>query len=187
VFVAGMGTAAIAANAIVNSIAGILNAPGMGFSTGAVILVGQRIGRGETEDVRKTSYFSVVAAALVLVVLCFFCYVFMGPMLSLFYTTDEMMVILRPVLITMFIVYPLFWSPSFVTPGALRATGDVKYTMIVAVISMIFVRVALAYVLGVQLGLGIMGIWFSMYADWIVRGVFYLNRVRNGKWQGKGV
>jgi len=187
VFIAGMGTAAIAANAIVNSIVGILTAPGMAFSTGAVILVGQRVGRGDMDDVRKTTYFSVIAAMLVLAVICIFTFIFMNPIISLYYTTEEMLVILRPVLITLFIATPLGWAVSFVTPGALRATGDVKYTMVVAVASMILVRVAFAYILGVHFGLGILGIWFSMYADWVVRGVFFMNRVINGKWQGKGV
>jgi len=187
VFVAGMGTAAIAANAVVGSIAGILNAPGGAFSTGAVILVGQRIGRGDTHDVRKTTYFSVVAAMVLLTFVCLFTFIMMNPILSLYYTTDEMLVILRPVLITIFIMTPIAWPASFVTPGALRATGDVKYTMVAAVASMIFVRVVFAYVLGVYFGLGILGIWFSMYMDWIARGALFLNRVRNGKWQGRGV
>jgi len=187
VFIAGMPTAAIAANAIVNSIAGILNAPGGAFSTGAVILVGQRIGRGETDDVRKTAYFSVVAAMITLTVVCTLTFIFMNPILSLYDTTYDMLVILRPVLVTLFIMTPIAWAPSFVTPGALRATGDVRYTMIVAVASMIFVRIAFAYIWGVHFGLGIMGVWISMYMDWIVRGAFYLNRVRNGKWQGRGV
>ena len=186
-FIAGMGTAAIAANAVVGSIAGILNAPGGAFSTGAVILVGQRIGRGDTDDMRKTTYFSVGAAMIVLAVLCVIFFILMNPLLSLYRPTDEMIVILRPVLTTLFIATPIAWSASFVTPGALRATGDVVYTMIVAVASMVIVRVILAFVLGVHFGMGIMGVWISMYSDWVVRGVFFLNRVRNGKWQGRGV
>jgi len=187
IFVAGMGTAAIAANAIVSSVAGILNAPGGAFSTGAVILVGQRVGRGDTDDVRKTAYFSVVAAMIVLAVACVFSFIFMDQIISLYYTTPEMLVLLRPVLISLFIMTPIAWSMSFVTPGALRATGDVKYTMAAAVASMILVRIVFAWVLGVYFGLGVLGVWFSMYMDWIVRGALFLNRVRNGKWQGRGV
>jgi len=82
---------------------------------------------------------------------------------------------------------PIAWPSSFVTPSALRATGDVKYAMVVAIVSMVFVRVAFAWVLGVFFGLGILGIWISMYMDWVVRSVFFVNRVRSGKWMGKGV
>ena len=187
VFVAGMGTAAIAANAVVGSISSIIIAPGGAFSTGVVILVGQRIGRGDTDDVRKTTYFSVVAAMIVLAVFCLLALLFMNPILSLYHTTDEMIVLIRPIFFTLLIATPLGWPASFVTPGALRATGDVKYAMVMAISSMIFVRVALAYVLGVYFGLGIFGVWLSMYSDWVVRSIFFLNRVRGDKWKGRGV
>ena len=187
VFVAGMGTAAIAANAIVNSVSSILIAPGSSFSTGTTILIGQRIGRGDTGDVKKSTYFTVTAAMIVLLIVCIPAFFLLGPIVSLFYTTDEMLVILRPVLITLVIAMPTAWSSSFVTPSALRATGDVKYAMTVSVLSMVFVRVAFAYILGVFFELGILGVWISMYMDWGVRSVFFLGRMHSGKWMGKGV
>jgi len=186
VFIAGMGTAAIAANAIVGSVSSILIAPGSSFSTGATILIGQRIGRGETGDVKKSAYFTVGAAMLVLLVVSIFSFLLLGPIVSLFETTDEMLVILRPVLITLVIAMPIAWPSSFITPSALRATGDVKYAMVAAIASMVFVRVAFAWVLGVFFGLGILGVWISMYMDWVVRSVLFLGRVHSGKWMGKG-
>lgn len=187
VFIAGMGTAAIAANAIVGSVSSILIAPGGSFSTGSTILIGQRIGRGNIDDVKKSAYFTVVAAMVVLLVVCTATFFMLGPIVSLFETTPEMLTILRPVLITLVIAMPIAWPSSFITPSALRATGDVKHAMVVAIASMVFVRVAFAWVLGVFFGLGILGVWISMYMDWVVRSVFFVNRVRSGKWMGKGV
>ena len=187
VFIAGMGTAAIAANAIVGSVSSILIAPGGSFSTGSTILIGQRIGRGNVDDVKKSAYFTVVAAMVVLLVVCIASFFLLNPIVSLFYTTEEMLMILRPVLITLVIAMPIAWPSSFVTPSALRATGDVKYAMVVAILSMVFVRVAFAWVLGVFFELGILGVWISMYMDWVVRSVFFVNRVWSGKWMGKGV
>ena len=187
VFVAGMGTAAIASNAVIASVSGILFSLGTVFSTGTTILVGQRVGRGKIDDVKKTAYFTVAASMFALFIACVIIYVFMSPMLSLYEITDEMMAILRPVIIILCIVTPIFWSASFVGPAALRATGDVKYAMVVAIASMVFVRVALAYILGVLLGLGILGVWLSMYADWVVRAVFFMLRIKSGKWQGRAI
>jgi len=187
IFVAGMGTAAIAANSVIGSISSILNSPGSAFSTGATILVGQRIGRGDTHDVRKTTYFAVVTAMLTLAVICVVTFFFLDPIKGLYNTTPEMFVLMRPVLITLFFAMPLAWPVSFVTPAAVRATGDVKYAMVVAIASMVFVRVAFAWLLGVHFGMGIMGVWISMYADWVVRGIFFMWRIINGKWQGKAV
>lgn len=187
VFVAGMGTAAIAANAVVSSISSILNSPGSAFSTGATILVGQRIGRGDVDDVRKTTYFAVITAALTLTVICIVTFFLLDPIISLYYVTPEMLAIMRPVLITLVIAMPTAWPPSFVTPGAVRATGDVKYAMVVAITSMLLIRVAFAYILGVHFGLGILGVWLSMYADWILRGICFVSRIAGSKWQGKAV
>ena len=107
--------------------------------------------------------------------------------MSLYNTTPEMLVLMRPILLTLFFTMPLIWPVSFVTPAAVRATGDVKYAMVVAIASMVFVRVLFAYLLGVHFGLGIFGVWISMYADWVVRGIFFMWRIVNGKWQGKAV
>jgi len=187
VFIAGMGTAAIASNAVVASVSSILISPGMAFSTGTTILIGQRIGRGNVGDVKKSAYFTVITGMLMLVIMCILTFALMNPLLSLFETTDEMLVIIRPAIITLCIAMPLFWPASFVAPAALRATGDVKYAMVIAIASMVFVRVALAYVLGVHFGLGIMGVWLSMYADWVVRAFFFIWRIKSGKWQGRSV
>ena len=187
VFIAGMGTAAIAANAIVAAVSGILIAPGMVFSTGTTILVGQRIGRGESHDVRKTAYFTVTSGMLLLLVICIGAFLFMNPIVALYRPTEYVFDIVRPVIITLCIAMPIIWPSSFVSPAALRATGDVKYAMVVAIVSMVFVRVALAYVLGVFFGLGVLGVWISMYADWVARSVFFLWRIRGNKWEGRGV
>ena len=32
-------------------------------------------------------------------------------------------------------------------------------------------------------GLGLLGVWLAMIADWVVRAVFFLARYRQGKWK----
>ena len=76
------------------------------------------------------------------------------------------------------LVHPL----SFAQSNALRAAGDVKYTMIVAIGSMWICRVGMAYILGRGLGLGVLGVWIAMTMDWAVRAVLFTHRVRSGKW-----
>ena len=54
--------------------------------------------------------------------------------------------------------------------------------MIVSIASMFVCRVALAYVLSLTLGLGMMGTWFAMFVDWIVKAAIFVYRYFNGKW-----
>jgi Na+-driven multidrug efflux pump len=76
---------------------------------------------------------------------------------------------------------------SFALPNALRAAGDARYVMIAATISMWTVRVSAAYLFTFTLGMGPIGVWLAMGADFVVRGLFYGIRWARGAWQGKRV
>jgi len=81
----------------------------------------------------------------------------------------------------------LGWSMSFILPNALRAAGDARYVMIVAVASMWIVRVSAAYIFVFALGMGPLGVWVAMGSDFAVRGISYFLRWIRGKWQEKRV
>lgn len=74
------------------------------------------------------------------------------------------------------------WPTSFTMPNALRAAGDVKFTMVVSVASMFIFRIGFSVVLGIGLGLGAVGVWIAMVFDWICRVCFYSFRFLSGKW-----
>ena len=75
------------------------------------------------------------------------------------------------------------WPLAFVFPNMLRACNDVRYTMIVSIASMFLFRIVLSYILGVNFGMGAIGVWIAMIVDWICRIVFFLLRYRSGKWK----
>ena len=79
----------------------------------------------------------------------------------------------------------LFWPVSFVLPNALRAAQDMRFTMIVSIFSMIAFRVFFSWVIGVQFGMGIIGVWIAMIFDWIFRGALFIWRIRSGHWLSK--
>ena len=68
-------------------------------------------------------------------------------------------------------------------PNGLRAAGDVRYTMIVAVASTIIIRFVLSVILGIRLNLGVIGVAAAMCCDWMVRAVLFLHRFHTGQWK----
>lgn len=58
-----------------------------------------------------------------------------------------------------------------------------KFTMIVAVASTVFVRLLLSVVFGIWMNMGVIGIAWAMVCDWIVQGIVYVVRYRQGKWK----
>ena len=51
----------------------------------------------------------------------------------------------------------IFWPLSFVLPNALRAANDVKFTMVVSILSMACWRLGFSYLLCVRMGCGCVG------------------------------
>lgn len=79
----------------------------------------------------------------------------------------------------------LLWPASFVLPNMLRACNDVKYTMVIAIFSMITFRIGLSYVIGVHMGFMAIGVWIAMVIDWIFRVICFVARYLSGAWRKK--
>lgn len=181
-FIVGLGTYAMAVNAICGSVTLLFQIPANALSLAVVTVVGQCMGRRNVKDARKYIKSFLVLSSASFFVMAFFIFPFFGPIVSLFNPPQE---IVRTILVITVIneaaQIPL-WSISFITPSALRAAGDSKFTSIVSMLSMWLFRVVLGYILGVVLPFGIVGVWVAMDCEWGVRGVIFLLRFRGKKW-----
>ena len=187
VIVVSMTTAAIATNTIGFAIVNFANVPGMALSTGAMILISQRIGRGDEKDVVRSSLFTLVISGIFLIILGIIIVLFRNPIFALFNPSEETAQLLGIVVVSYVLIAPFFWPSSFILASCLRATGDVVYTMVVAISTMIFARIAFAYILGIVFNMGIIGVWIAMYIDWVARSILLHIRLFGGKWKGRGI
>lgn len=100
------------------------------------------------------------------------------PVFSLFGLGDKTAAIANQLLLSITIVVPVLWAASFTIPAGLRASGDVKFPMIISICTMWFGRVLFGYLLGSVFGMGVLGIWIGMYLDWLLRAPIYILRLR---------
>ena len=180
-----LGTSATAANAIANSVAGVVNVPGNAISLSLITVVGQCMGAGDSKQaVRYTRKLMIIVYLAMgsLSVLLFF---FATPVVGLFGLTPGAAVMAIQVLRWCAVFDLIFWPMSFSLPNALRASGDAKFTMIVSMCSMWIFRIGFSYLLVPQIGL--LGVWVAMFIDWIVRAVVFLIRFLSGRWKTKTV
>ena len=179
----------VAANAIAGSIAGFINVPGQAVGLSMVTVIGQCMGAGDheqsvdyTRKLMKVSYLAMGATCTVLFLIA-------PGMVPLFQLTPATAAMCVQVLRWNAVFATIFWPMSFTLPNALRAAGDAKFTMWVALLSMWICRIGMSWLLGSAWGLnlGLLGVWLAMFADWIVRAVFFLVRFLGGRWKNHQV
>jgi Na+-driven multidrug efflux pump len=108
-------------------------------------------------------------------------------LIGLFHLSPEAAHYTRQIVIYHSICCATFWQPSFSLPHALRAAGDVRYTMVVSLFSMWFFRILFSYILGRFFHMGVFGVWVAMTIDWAFRAIMFVIRYRSDKWEYQAV
>jgi putative MATE family efflux protein len=176
------GTSIIAANAIASLLNSFCFMPGNAFCIAVMTVAGQCIGAGDYEAAKKHTVKIGAYTWLTLILVSGALFVFRTPLIVLFKLTPEAQAAATGFLAVPAVTMAFFWTPSWLPPAALRAAGDARYVMIVGIASMWIVRVCFAYLLTFTFGIGPVGVWLAMGADFVVRSVFFVRRWKSGKW-----
>ena len=177
-----LGTSAIAANAVANSISSLVNIPGNTMCLAMIPVVGQCLGAGEKKQAKRYSIILLGAAMAGLA--CTNLALLAGaPLLCALYNLSAEATRQCEQVLRWYAVFcTLFWACSFTIPNALRAGGDTRYTMGVSIFSMWLFRVMLSYLFVLHLDMGLLGVWMGMFVDWICRSALFMSRFARGKW-----
>lgn len=181
--VSTMGTIAITAQAMTNIMENVNGVAACGVGIGLMTVVGQSLGAGRKDEARYYIKKLAIWAEIAIIASCLFVFAIRGPITSLGGMNEASARLCMYMCGLITIVKPLFWVPSFLPAYGMRAAGDVRFSMILSVISMWLVRVGvtlfLVYVVGF---VSPVAVWCGMFSDWFVRGVFFAIRFKSGKW-----
>jgi len=186
-YIVRLGTAAIAANTISISVNSLLMVPGNALAIAATALVGQQIGAGRFKEARKQLNFLILAASAAMALVSLVMLAIKDPVIRLYTHDEQISQLVSVIILSSLVVQPFIWSTSFITPAGLRGAGDIRYTMVVSIISMWLLRILLGYVFAVILPWGVLGVWIAMYVDWLCRSIFFVRRVQRDAWFAKVV
>ena len=179
------GTVQIAANAVANNLDGMGVIPGKAISLAMITVVGRCIGAGDHEQAIYYTRKLLLWAYLTMSLSNGAILLFVKPLVGIYELSGATME-LAILLVQIHAGCALFlWPTSFVLPNALRAANDVKFTMVVSILSMAFWRLGFSYLICVRMGLGAVGVWIAMVVDWVCRVTCFAARFHSGAWKTK--
>ena len=180
--VALFGTYQIAANGVAQSIWSLAALVGVAMGPVFITVIGQCMGAKDIDNahyyfkklMKITVIFSIIWNIFILLITPLF--------LQYYQLSSET----KHLVFVLVIIHNIFNTIAFPFSGplsnGLRATGDVKYTMIVSILSTVVVRGILSIIFGITFNLGVIGIALAMCADWSMRAIIFHLRYKSDKW-----
>ncbi|WP_270349463.1 MATE family efflux transporter [Thomasclavelia ramosa] len=176
------GTASIAANSVGGTLVMFQVLPGTAINLGLTSIISRCIGANDydqakyyTKKINRWMHISFIISTVIILLLM--------PLIMSFYNLSSratsyvwQIIILHGIMMT------LIWSYGYMLPIIFRSSGDAKFPMIVSIISMVICRILFSYILAVIFNMGMMGTWYAMFLDWIVKAIIYTYHYIKGKW-----
>lgn len=181
--VALFGTYQIAANGVAQSIWSMAALAGVAMGPAFITVIGQCMGNGDLDA--ADYYFKKLNRITLLLSSAWNLLIFLlTPLFLMVYALEPET---KRLVIWLVLIHNVFNAAAFPFSGALsnglRAAGDVKYTMMVSVVSTLAVRLFLSWLLGIVFDMGVIGIAIAMVCDWVLRAVVFFLRLKSGKWK----
>lgn len=182
VMAANFGTQEYAAHQVGMNVMSLSFSFGDGMQVAAVTLIGQSLGRKEPLLAKRYGTICQRIGNLISIVLSALYLSLGGWLFRLFFPTDEVAVAIGVQIMRVMVVIVLMQVAQVIYMGCLRGAGDVKFTTAASTISVTIIRPLASYFFGYVLSFGVIGIWFGVVCDQIMRLSLTSWRFSSGKW-----
>lgn len=182
VAVAGLlGAQALATHAYAQQIIQLVLLFGLATGLSVEIVVGHLIGAGRLHEAH-TLVRQALARGLAVSVTVAALAALGGPWLLRLFTADAAIVRAATTLLWWTVLLEPGRTFNLVVINALRAAGDARYPVIAGAASMVIVLGGGSWFLGVEMGLGLVGVWIAYAADEWLRGLLMWRRWARLRW-----
>lgn len=156
------------------------------LSLGTQIVVGHNVGAKDYNTAYRKVLHILKISLIIALSLAILNYSFSNFTLRLFSDNPDVITLGQTImLISVFL--EIGRTTNIVIIGSMKASGDVKFPTIMGICSMWGISVLFAFVLGISLNMGLIGVWIAMAGDEIFRGIVVFIRWMRGSWRGKSV
>jgi putative MATE family efflux protein len=195
--VLSLGDAAAAAHGVAIQVEALGYMPGGAFQVSAATMAGQYLGARDLIRARYSVIQTCLVAAAVMIVAGVIFYVAATPLAGFFLTGQNQEVIPLAAELLRIVAYAMApLAVVLVLVGALRGAGDTRWPLALNLLGIVLFRVPVAYYLTRReiylplLGwtihggnLGVIGAWYAMVLDIVIRCILLMLRFRHDAWQ----
>lgn len=185
-FINPLGTAVINARIYCTMLGNISYVYSIAIAQATQIHIGYLMGEGNKDLIPRKAYRTIAISMCMSSVITLLFYFNANSVLGLF-TSDPAVINLGRQVFAVDLVLQLGRAINLMMTRTLITTGDIKPPFIVGVICMWSLSVGVGYLLGVQLGMGLVGIWIAMAMDECTRGIIFIFRFNSGVWRKKSI
>jgi putative MATE family efflux protein len=178
------GTDAVAGYTAASRLDSFAAMPAMNLSMAVSTFVGQNLGAGKPERVRKGYLSTLAISAGISTFMTLMMILFKRQLIGLFAADPAVVEIGADYLVIVSSFYLLF-SSMFITGGVLRGAGDTIAQMFITIVALWIVRIPASAFLSSLLGSR--GIWWGIPAGWLVGFTANFFYYLGGRWKRKVV
>jgi putative MATE family efflux protein len=195
--ISSLGTLALAAHSLGIRIESLAYLPGSAFHVAAATMTGQYLGAGDYHRARKSALTATLTGGTLMIGTGFLFYFGAEWLTSIFLVDAKQEVATVTIrLLQMVSISMPSLALMIILNGALRGAGDTRWPLLFTFVGLICIRIPLAYWLAKEQveipllaisfdgwGLGIIGAWYAMIVDVVVRSLMITARFWHGGWQ----
>lgn len=181
-FVGQMGETHLATFSYAMQLSMIMMMLGISIGIGTEIMIGHMVGAGQFDEAYRQLLRSLrLGLGVTVITTC--CVVALAPWLFGMFTDNPEIIAGGALLLRVSLILEPGRTFNLVVINSLRATGDARFPVLMGMCSMWGVAVPLAWLLGLHLGWGLIGIWIAFTCDEWVRGLSMYARWKSRVWE----
>lgn len=180
-FIASIGVTAMITRVYTLQIIFFITIFCVAISQGTQILVARYIGARQFDSAYRQGFMSLAAGIGISLVMAGVQNVAGGFILDLFTDDQEVIALGKKLLLIAFLLEP-GRAFNLILISALRAAGDVRFPVYVGIAFMWGLAVPCAYLLGIRLEMGLLGIFTAFVMDEWIRGIMMAFRWKSRRW-----
>lgn len=182
IFVNMMGTYAVTTRMYAVMFAQVCYMLISAVSQATAIIIGYCVGAKEFDQADRQNWYVLKIFTPITIGISLVLAIFAKPLFGLF-SIDPQVIALGQQVLMVEVLLEIGRCFNIVMVRNLQAVGDVKFPVLVGICSQWMIGVGVAYLLGIQLGLGLVGVWLAFMLDENVRAIIFSIRWKKGKWR----